>query len=96
MTTEQLRSNSQSVVRMREIISDPVFASAIVAVRDKGRISDVAPQSDAVSSVRQLSRIAGYNEALDELLLLSEPMPVELPDEAPTWGQSPEVAQPVE
>lgn len=90
MLAGQFRSSSERVARMREILSDPVFASAIVTLKDEAMIEDVGNNSPDIASVRRLSWLSGYNNAISALIELSEPLPVQPEEEVPTWGIDPE------
>lgn len=89
MTSEQFRSNPQYVGRMRELFSDPVLAAAIVCVKDEARLNDAPSAAEPVESVRRLSWLCGYDQAVNLLLSLAQPVPSELPDEQATFGVDP-------
>src|SRR6266498_3005955 len=89
MLAEDFRRDPGRVGRLKELINDPTLATALIALKDEAQISDVSPSSDSVESVRRLSWLSGYNNAIDLLLSLAEPLPVEQPEPEPTWGVSP-------
>jgi len=88
MLAEEFRASADRVGRIRELLQDPVLASAIVCLQDEGKfmVNDLEPVADAVASVRRLSFICGYSNAIDTLLSLAEPVIVEPPEPEPTWG----------
>lgn len=86
MDVPTFRSNPVMVARMREIISDPVFATAIVAVENDLPPSDAMDGADALVSVRLLSRQFQHKQTVLTLLSLGEPMPPESPEESEKWG----------
>lgn len=79
MTEIEFRKSEPYIQRMREIIADPVFQTALIVLKDKPLpfLADDAPE---IASVRALSRIAGREEILSELFTLATPFvpPVEL------------------
>jgi hypothetical protein len=57
---------------MREILNNPIFQEALVAINDSVRAVDVPRLEPEVASVRLLSQLAGHNHAINSLLLLGE------------------------
>lgn len=86
MRADQFRSNPQYVGRMRELLSDPTLAAAIVCVKDESRLDDAPHSADPVESVRRLSWLCGYDQAINLLLSLAQPLSPPLPDEQATFG----------
>lgn len=84
MLAEQFRAIALNTGRMREILQDPIFAAAIVCLKDECPVIDA--EGDAVNSVRSLSFLSGYNNAIESLLELAQPLPAQPPEEEPTWG----------
>lgn len=71
---------------MKQLLADPILALAIVSLRDSELPQDAPSHSDAITSVRILSYKSGWHEAINTLLSLGEPLPVEVPEEEPTYG----------
>jgi hypothetical protein len=86
MLAETFRADPGRVGRLRELLNDPTLATALIVVKDEARLTDVHSGADPVESVRRLSWLGGYNQAVDLLLSLAEPLPVETPEPEPTWG----------
>lgn len=86
MTAEQFRSNAERVGRIRELLNDPTLAQAIVTLKDEAKLNDAPQSSDPVESVRRLSWLCGYDQAINLLLSLAEPLPLPEKEEEPTWG----------
>ena len=86
MLAEDFRASPQRVGRMRELLSDPTFAAAIVCLQDEQPKGDVLLGSDAIESARMLSRQAGWSGAISMMLSLAEPLPTEEPEPKATWG----------
>lgn len=86
MTTDRFRASAERVGRMKELLSDPVLALAIVCLRDSELPEDVTDHSDPVASVRVLSRKSGWHGAITELLSLAEPLPLQQANEEATYG----------
>jgi hypothetical protein len=85
MLSDQFRASPERVGRVRELLNDPTLAAAIVCLQDEGKfmINDLEPSADSVASVRRLSFICGYTNAIDTLLSLAAPLPVPEKDEEP-------------
>lgn len=69
-------------MRMREIMADETFQLALLTVKDANLPLEVAhDDADAIASVRMLSRGAGYNKALLNLLSTGDPLPAKPEEE---------------
>lgn len=86
MLAENFRSSTERVARIREILSDPIMAAAIVTLKDEAVIEDVGDNSPDIASVRRLSWLSGYNNCIDLLMSLSNPLPAPPQEEVPSWG----------
>lgn len=86
MNATTFRSHSERVSKMRELLSDPTLAQAIVVLRDEMPQGDVHDSADALSSVRKLARQSGYILAIDTFLSLAEPLAPDIPEVEPSWG----------
>ena len=86
MLAETFRADTGRVGRLKDLLNDPTLATALICVKDEACISDVSQSSDPVESVRRLSWLCGYDQAVALLLSLAEPLPVESPEPEPTWG----------
>jgi hypothetical protein len=87
MTADQFRSSTERVTEWRELLaSNPLVAQVIVVLRDEKPSAIVAPGSDALDRAAALARLEQHETDVNLLLSLAEPLPVETPDEDPTWG----------
>lgn len=93
MTAEMFRSSPERVGKMRELFSDPTLAAAIVCLQDERPKYDAADNAEAVVSVRLLSRQFQHDHVINLLLSLAELLPVEQPEQPPTWGVDPAAFQ---
>lgn len=87
MTILQFRSNSIYTARLREILSDETFQLALMTLRDsntplESSDEDAEPE---VASVRRLSRVAGFNNAIATLLDMGQPTTPPPQEEEPTY-----------
>lgn len=76
---------------MREILSDETFQLALITIKDsnmplEGKNED---KDEAIASVRRLSRIAGFNNAIVMLLGMGIPVPAKEVEEQPTYEPEP-------
>ncbi len=86
MLAETFRSDPGRVGRLKAILQDPTLALALVVLKDDSQVLDVPESADPIASARRLSYLAGGIAKVDLLLSLAEPLPVELPEEEPTFG----------
>lgn len=75
MTINEFRSNRPLTERMREILADPVFRTAIETLRNSNPPIDADPKDDPIVSARILSQMVGYNTYAAALEALSNPLP---------------------
>lgn len=82
MTIHEFRSNPGYTKRLREILSDETMQLALITLRDSNTPREVSgEETDAVASVRRLSRIVGFNTALALFLGMGEPINPPEPEE---------------
>lgn len=86
MNIQQFRSNEGLVAEMAQLFNHPTFLQALITLKDGNPVQDVPIGSPELSSVRELSRMAGYNEAISTLLSLSVPINPPHEEEMPTYG----------
>lgn len=84
MTLLQFRQSEPLVVRMREILNDPVFVQLIIALREETDPVDVV--GPEVASVRQLSALSGYASCLRDLISSGTLLDPAKEEEEATWG----------
>lgn len=60
---------------MRELLADETMQEALLSLVDSNRPKLVADTSEAIVSVRQQSFASGYDQAIQDLLSLREPIP---------------------
>jgi hypothetical protein len=94
MTVEAFRSNPILVGALKALLNGDngtpsVLAQAIVAVQNDKPTSDISEAHPEIASVRRLSKIEGWEGALDSLLICAEPMPVPQEEETATFGVNP-------
>lgn len=85
------RSDDNQRAALAALFNDPVMAHALFTLRDNASTEDVQEKNaDPIASVRILSRRAGYHEALNDLISLSQPLPgVPAHFEEETYGVPP-------
>lgn len=98
MTTNEFRSNPVLVGALKSLLTGDngtpsVLAQAIVAVQNEKPSPDVHEDSPEIVSVRRSSRIAGYEESLELLLLCAEPLPQPVEEEPALFGVNPKEHQ---
>ncbi len=86
MLPETFRSDPGRVGRLRDLLNDPTLALALVVLKDDSQVLDVPETADPIASARRLSYLSGGIAKVDLLLSLAEPLPVEEPEEQPTFG----------
>lgn len=70
------RSDDNQRAALNALFADPIMAHALFALRDNASTDDVQEKNaDAIASVRILSRRAGYHQALNDLISLTQPIP---------------------
>lgn len=74
MTIDEFRRTSPYVIRMRELLADPVMQDGLLALLDSNRPRQLADNAEAVASIRQQSQARGFDDAIAKLLLLCEPI----------------------
>jgi hypothetical protein len=76
-TLEEFRSMpgyAQWRKEIRDFLDTDAGKIAMRVLRERGRPHDVPSAGDALASARVLSQFHGYNAALDDFELLSEPL----------------------
>jgi hypothetical protein len=86
MTALQFRSSPERVTAFRDLLNNPVFAQAIVCLKDERPPTNVGDGADALASVRALAAVAQHEADVNLLLSLAEPLPAEQPEPEPSWG----------
>jgi len=71
---------------MKELLNDPILAQAIVCLKDERPDPAVPLSADAIASVRIQAKLEQHDADVNLLLSLAEPLPVEPPEEEPTYG----------
>lgn len=72
MTIGEFRTNAEMVVRLRELLSDPVAHTALEILRNSNPPVDADNEADAIASVRLLSQMTGYASCFNALLSMTE------------------------
>ena len=78
-TVDEFRTNPEMVIRLRELLSDPVAHTALEILRNSNPPVDADNEADAIESVRILSQMTGYAAFYNTLLLMQEPKRVQKP-----------------
>lgn len=86
MTSDQFRSSPERVVAFRGLLQNPVFAEAIVCLKDEKPLASVPPGADALDRAAALARLEQHELDVNLLLSLAEPLPPELPEEQANFG----------
>lgn len=86
MTAERFRASAERVGRMRDLLNDAVLAQAIVCLKDERPDPALPIGADAIASVRVQAKLEQHEAAVNLLLSLAEPLPVNEPEPEPTYG----------
>lgn len=86
MTSSEFRQDENRVNELRTALANPVLQEALLVLHDSKSIVDAPANSDALVSVRFLSRIAGRGEVITELYELATPLSPPQPTPEPTFG----------
>lgn len=82
---ESIESDPIQRSELNAIAGLEVVQRVLLAMKDSVPTDDVS--GDPTASVRELSRRAGYHEALDKFISLTNPPPEPTPEIGePTWG----------
>lgn len=82
MTLDEFRTNPPMVIRLRELLSDPVAQTALEILRNSNPPIDADNEAEAIVSVRILSQMTGYASCFNTLLSMTEPKRVQEPLQA--------------
>lgn len=87
MDINQFRSNPAYTLGMRQLLGDTVMQEALITLKDFNLPREIATDdADPISSVRVLSRMAGYNQCLRDFIRLGEPTKPPTPEEEADYG----------
>lgn len=89
MLAIDFRRSSERVAAFRELLQNPIFAEAIVVLRDEKPSATVPAGADAYERSAALGRIEQHDNAIDLLLSLAESLPPEPREEETNWGIDP-------
>lgn len=74
MTVEQFRQTPALVIRLREVLADPVALTALEIMRNSNPPIDSALKDDPIVSARLLSQMVGHANYHNTFLSLTEPL----------------------
>jgi hypothetical protein len=86
MLALDFRRSPERVAAFRELLQNPIFADAIVVLKDEKPSAAVPSGTDAYERAAALGRIEQHENSINLLLSLAEPLPPELPEEQATFG----------
>jgi hypothetical protein len=86
MLAIDFRRSPERVAAFRDLLQNPIFAEAIVVLKDEKPSAAVPPGADAYERSAALGRIEQHENSVNLLLSLAESLPPEPTEELPNFG----------